>query len=159
MEGNEIIQALSLLKTRPIRMQLRRGVNRSRERCELINIATSENIVAEIVLKIFLNGTGENEIIGQFVSISFSIQVRREEHEKENGQNILEEHSFVITIFLRNPNDEANPYKTECRMIMCTESRENEKVIHKFISKRRLEDYTSKSENSLLIGVSIFCEY
>ena len=154
MKGNKTFE---LLKTRPIRLELGRGVNKltSDKTVESGRCEQTETIIeADIVFKIFLNGV--SHATDQFVSVCLSIVPRNDKQCTEQlDKNVLEKW-LVASVYLKGPNRDDKPYRKDFKMKFFSQLEEGDKGLMKFIEKREFTNYLA--DDSVTVGVAIRLE-
>jgi len=100
---------------------------------------------AEIVLKIFLNGTGGDVSKNNFVSVCVSAVNKTNQSKREFissvRQNIPEEARLVVSVFLKHPKKEQKSFRKDFKMPFCAELEKDQKGIMNFISISEFHEY------------------
>ena len=152
MKGNKTFE---MLKTRPIRLLLSRGLkgDQTVESEKKTQGEIQKRIEADVVLKVFLNGC--DYATDQFVSVCLSVVKRNEEEQKQNvRQNIPEEGWLILSVYLKHPDTDDNAYRRDFKMKFSSALEKGEKGLLKFIDKNEVLNYIAK-DGSAVIGVLI----
>ena len=141
MEGKK---ELEILKIRPvkIRVESRKPLDGAEQTEKTDSIG---QINCEVVVKVFLNGTGDQT--DKSVSVCVSVVNRNGDR-----QNVLESRKLVISVYLKDPIGN-KPYRKDFKMGFSPALEEGEKGLLEFISKEKFEGYIK--DGAVTFGVSI----
>ena len=127
---------LKRVKTRPVKLTIRRLDSKISGRIDLINV--------DIVVKIFLNGTKHASDCS--VSVCASIV-------NKSAPVSLKNKEVIVSLFLKHPNG-AISYRKDFKTKLSVELEENEKGVLDFISKEEFRKYISPDDVTLF-GVMV----
>ena len=123
--------------------------------CEDTVTKREPEIELEVVLKLFLKGSGDST--GTFVFICVSTKMVPNENLAEGfKQNVPEQEEgwLIVSVCLKHPNTDDNPYRRDFKMKFSPALEKGEKGLLKFIDKEELEKYIAQ-ENFVDIYLSI----
>ena len=150
-EGMKDDKKFKLLKTRPVTLKVKRKSSASSIGCETRSKSKQTQIErgidAEVVLKVFLNGTGE--ATDKFVSVCLSVV-----NKSETRQNVLEEQWLIVSVYMKQPNSDDKPYRRDFKMKFSSALEKGEKGLLEFISKKDFTKFVSEN-GSVTMGLSL----
>ena len=140
-----------LLKTRPVNLKIKMNSRASsigyETRSKSKQTQIESEIDAEVVIKVFLNGT--EVATDKFVSVCLSVV-----NKSETRQNVLEEQWLIVSVYMKQPNSDDKPYRRDFKMKFSSALEKGEKGLLEFISKKDFNKFVSEN-GSVTVGLSL----